>query len=232
MSNPGEPTRLEIETKVREALGRATLARARNQREQALKLVQEVIVLDDTSSEAYELQGDLLLDLKRGAEAMASFKRARELHPDRPVLEDKIARAALQRAARQQTIEMSQAILEGKVKPQEKKSPGTAAMLSFLGPGLGQLYNGELMKGLAMLLAFIFLFALELLAVLREMATGPAGGLLGYGQGLSTSTIGSALSSGSTLLVTILLSVLWIYSMIDAALVAGRTASDSTGLVV
>ena len=232
MSNPGEPTRLEIEAKVREALGRATLARARNQREQALKLVQEAINLDDTSSEAHELRGDLLLDLRRGAEAMASFKRARELHPDRPVLEDKIARAALQRAARQQTIEMSQAILEGKVKPQEKKSPGVAAMLSFFGPGLGQLYNGELMKGLAMLLASILLLALELLAVLREMAAGPVGGLLGYGQGLSTSTIGSALSSGSTLLVTILLSVLWIYSMIDAALVAGRTASDSTGLVL
>ena len=231
MSNPGEPTKIDIQIKVREALGRATLARARNQREQALKLLQEAIGLDDADPEAYELKGDILLDLKRGEEAMACFKRARELHPDRPALEDKIARAALQRAARQRTIEMSQAILEGRVKPTSKKSPSYAALLSLLIPGLGQIYNGEMMKGLALILAFVFLFALAVLAVLREMAASPFGGM-GYGQPTTSGAVMSALSSGSTVLVTILLAAVWIYAIAEAALYAGRTmTSDDTGLV-
>jgi tetratricopeptide (TPR) repeat protein len=231
MSNPGEPRKIDIQIKVREALGRATLARARNQREQALKLLQEAIGLDDADPEAYELKGDILLDLKRGEEAMACFKRARELHPDRPALEDKIARAALQRAARQRTIEMSQAILEGRVKPTSKKSPSYAALLSLLIPGLGQIYNGEMMKGLALILAFVFLFALAVLAVLREMAASPFGGM-GYGQPTTSGAVMSALSSGSTVLVTILLAAVWIYAIAEAALYAGRTmTSDDTGLV-
>lgn len=39
----------------------------------------------------------------------------------------------------------------------EKKSSGIAAVLSFLIPGLGQIYNGELMKGIMfVILAMVF----------------------------------------------------------------------------
>jgi tetratricopeptide (TPR) repeat protein len=232
MSELGEPTKADIQNRVREALGRATLARARNQREQALKLVQEAITLDDTNPEAHELKGDLLLDLKRGGEAMASFKRARELHPDRPVLEDKIARAALQRAARQQTIEMSQALLEGRAQAAgPKRSPGYAALLSLIAPGLGQFYNGEMLKGFVMIVCYIFLFALGVLAVLREIASAPFMGQASYARPVDTGAIMSALS-GTALPVTILLVALWVYSITDAALRAGRTmTSDDSGLV-
>jgi TM2 domain-containing membrane protein YozV len=232
MSDIGEPTRADILTKVRELLGCATLARARNQREQALKLVHEAIALDDTNAEAHELKGDLLLDLKRGEEAMASFRRAMELHPDRRVLEDKVARAALQRAARRQTLEMSQAILEGRAKPAgPKKSPAYAALLSLIAPGLGQFYNGEVLKGFAMLIGYVFLSALVVLAVLREIASSPIGAQAMYGRPIDTGAITSALS-GSALLVLILLMVLYIYSVADAAIRAGRTmTSDESGLV-
>jgi tetratricopeptide (TPR) repeat protein len=232
MSDLGEPTRADILTKVRELLGRATLARARNQREQALKLAQEAIVLDESNAEAHELQGDLLLDLRRGEEAMASFRRAMELHPDRPVLEEKVARAALQRAARRQTLEMSQAILEGRAKPSgPQRSPALAALLSLIAPGLGQFYNGEMLKGFVMLIGFVFLCALVLLAVLREIASTPAGAQSMYGQPVDTGMITSALL-GSTLPAVILLAVLYIYSVVDAAIRASRTmTSDESGLV-
>ena len=52
MTTPDEPTKLEIESRIRELLGRATLARARGRHEQALTLVQEAINLDDAESAA------------------------------------------------------------------------------------------------------------------------------------------------------------------------------------
>jgi len=234
MSTPDQPTKAEIQNKVREALGRATLARARNQREQALKLVQEAINLDGTNAEAHELKGDLLLELRRGDEAMVSFKRARELHPDRPVLEDKIARAALQRASRLRAVEMSQALLEGRAKPAgPKRNPGYAALLSLIAPGLGQFYNGEMLKGFIMIVCYVFLFALAVLAVLREVASAPMGGQPVYERPVDIGSVTSALWSGSALPVAILLVVVWIYSIVDAALRASRTmTSDDSGLVV
>jgi TM2 domain-containing membrane protein YozV len=231
MSDMGEPTRADIVTKVRELLGRATLARARNQRDEAMRLVQEALALDDASAEAHELRGDLLLDVKRGDDAMASYRRAMELHPDRPTLEEKVARAALLRAARQQTLEMSQAILEGRAKPAgPKKSPAYAALLSVIAPGLGQLYNGEVMKGFAMLIGFVFVFALLVLAVLREIAANPLNVQAMYGRPMDTGSVASAVL-GNTLLIVVL-SLLYIYSVADAAISASRTmTSDETGLV-
>jgi TM2 domain-containing membrane protein YozV len=216
---------------VRELLGRATLARARKQPEQALKLVQEAVDLDEADAEAHELKGDLLLELGRGAEAMGSLRRARELRPDRAVLEDKIARAALQSAARQQTVEMSRALLEGRGRSSgPKRNPGYAALLSLIVPGLGQFYNGDVVKGLVMITAYIFLLAFALLAVLRELAAGPGTGL--YGPQLDMGLVYSALSGGGTAVVTIALVLLWIYAIGDAALRASKSmTSDGTGLV-
>jgi TM2 domain-containing membrane protein YozV len=37
---------------------------------------------------------------------------------------------------------------------QEAKSPGLAAVLSFFICGLGQIYNGQIVKGIAMLIAY------------------------------------------------------------------------------
>lgn len=43
--------------------------------------------------------------------------------------------------------------------PQPKKNPGVAVLLSFFIPGLGQIYNGQIMKGIVfIILASIFGF--------------------------------------------------------------------------
>ena len=90
----GEPTRADITAKVRQLLGQATLLRARGSRAEAIKLAQEALTLDQAHADTHELIGDLLVDLNRGGEAVASFRRARELNPSRVTLEDKLARAA------------------------------------------------------------------------------------------------------------------------------------------
>ena len=60
-----EPTQSEIQLRIRELLGRATLLRAKGQRQEALEFTQQAIGLDETSWESHELAGDLLVELGR-----------------------------------------------------------------------------------------------------------------------------------------------------------------------
>lgn len=233
MSAPEEPSKSEVRTRVRELLGEATLARMRGQREQAVKLAREAVALDAEDAEAHELEGDLLLELRRGEEAIACFRRARELNPSRSVLEDKIARAALAQAKMRDTIALSQALLEGTAhRATPRRSPGAAALLSFLAPGLGQLYNGDVWKGLVMLMVYLVLALMAILAVLREVAVRGGGAWGAYGARMDVTEAVSALFAGPTLVATLALLGLWVYGIGDAALRASRTMThDDTGVV-
>jgi TM2 domain-containing membrane protein YozV len=233
MSEEPTPTASEIQLKIRELLGRATLLRTKGQRQQALQLAQQAVGMDDESWEAHELAGDLLLELGRGDYALDSYRRARELNPSRTSLEDKIARAALARAARLQTTTMSEALLSGRIRPAPARKPGFAALMSMIAPGLGQLYNGEVIKGFVLLALSIVCFGLTGTSLRGQIVVGPASpqGSL-YGSRIDLGAIGSALFSGITALWVILLFIVWVYSIADAAIVASRmNTSDGSGLV-
>ncbi len=231
---PDEPTAAEIQLKVRELLGRATLMRARGERQQALQLAQEALVLDQEGWEAHELMGDILLDLGRGEAALGSYRRAKELNQSRGMLEEKIGRAALVRAARLQTANLSEAVLEGRAPGGgTPRKPGFAALLSLFVPGLGQLYNGEVAKGFIMLVAFMLLLAVTGVTVRDQMAASPVSpqGAL-YGRQIDVTAILSGLFSGISALWVVLLLGVWIYSIADAGIKAGRSATaDHTGII-
>lgn len=153
--------------KIRELMGRATLARVRGDFAQALQLAQEALTLNEQNYETHEFIGDVLLNLGRGADAFNSFRRARELNPNRVELEDKLARAALSRAAVRDNMAQMQAALEGRGPQEPKRSPGLAAVASLLCPGLGQIYNGQVGKG-AILIAVFLVVLYVFLALLRS----------------------------------------------------------------
>ena len=219
---------------MRELLGRATLLRVRGEHEKALEIAYEAVGLDNGNWEAHELLGDLLVSVNRPEQALESYRRARELNRSRVALEDKIAKAALKRAARLNAVALSQAYLDGTVKSDMvKRNPAYAALFSLLLPGLGQVYNGQLVKGMGMLFAYTLCFALSVLAVLRDLATRPAGpqGIL-YGPSIDTSAILSALFTGVAAIWVVLLLALWVYSVIDAAVRASRSlTADDSGVV-
>ncbi|MFB3883358.1 MAG: hypothetical protein ACE149_18990 [Armatimonadota bacterium] len=229
-----EPTHSETQLRIRELLGRATLLRAKGQRQEALQLAQQAVSLDERSSESHELVGDLLLDLGRGEMALDSYRRARELNPSRTALEDKLARAALARAARLTAASRSQELLSGRGRAAgPPRKPGYAAAMSAIAPGLGQLYNGEAAKGFLLLALFIAFFWLTGMALKAQLAAGPisAQGSL-YGPRLDLGAILSALFSGVTAIWMVLLLVTYIYAIADAAIRASRSAtSDDSGLV-
>ena len=46
-----------------------------------------------------------------------------------------------------------------------EKNPGVAAVLSFLVPGLGQIYNGQLLGGIGLFLLYGFSIALMIIVI-------------------------------------------------------------------
>jgi TM2 domain-containing membrane protein YozV len=98
---------------------------------------------------------------------------------------------------------------------QNQKSSGLAAVLSFFWCGLGQIYNGQIPKGLAMMVCYpaILWFGITM-TFFGALAAGAA----------TTSSDQSA-SGGVVLLGLILLaagSVLWLFGMINAYRTAER----------
>jgi hypothetical protein len=229
-----EPTPAEIQNRIRELLGQATLQRVRGNHEEALKLAQQAVVLDNESWESHELMGDLLLGLKKSDQALESYRTARRLNERRAVLEEKIGRAALARAARLHAAEMSQALLEGRAigAPVQRK-PAYAALFSLIVPGLGQVYNTEVLKGLIVVVLWLAFFGLNA-ANIRVAMTAGAGRGIGslYGPRMDVGSIAEAIFSGAGIVWFVLLAAVWIYAVADAAIKAGKTmTSDSSGLV-
>jgi hypothetical protein len=231
---PEHLTPSEIQTRMRELLGRATLLRARGQRQEALELAQQAVSIDDASWEAHELIGDLLVELGRGELALESYRKARELNASRRALEDKLARAALARAAREQAATMSEALLSGKGRTTVLvRKPGYAALASVIAPGLGQVYNGEVVKGFVLLTLFMICFFLTGASLRAQMSFSPlsAQGSL-YGPRVNVGSLLAGLFSGVSAVWVILLLAVWVYAIADAAIRASRTGtSDDTGLV-
>ncbi|HUU53863.1 MAG TPA: hypothetical protein VMY87_02995 [Armatimonadota bacterium] len=230
----GEPTFAEIQTRIRELLGRATLLRARGEQQKALQLVQEAADLNEDSWEVHELVGDLYLDLGKGEQALDSYRRARELNPSRGLLEEKIGKAAIARAAREQTARMSEALLEGIARPlTPPRKPTMAALFSLVIPGLGQLYNGQALKGFVMAIFFVVFFGFTTMAILGEVraaSISPQGAL--YTPPIDPGAVLSGVFTGVNAVWALLLLGLYIYSIADAGLTASRSmTSDDTGLV-
>ncbi len=212
------PVGPEVRQQVRELMGRATLARVRGEQAQALKLAQEALVLQEANWEVHEFIGDVLMDLGRGGEALGSFRRAREMNPSRVELEDKVARAAVRRAAYQDQLAHMNALLEGRAPQEHVRKPAYAAVCSLLVPGLGQFYNGQLGKAFGILAAFLLFSLLSFYGAASGVAHG------------SGEVASSALSGAAVWLV--LLVLLYAYAVIDGVVVAGRTMTkDRTGLV-
>jgi TM2 domain-containing membrane protein YozV len=93
------------------------------------------------------------------------------------------------------------------VDAQQKNNPGTAAVLSFIFSGIGQLYNGEIAKGLWV----VFFSVVSLLAF--------AGGaiLIGFAF-LGKRIFPAQLLSGAAIMLASLtaICILGIYSIVDA----------------
>ncbi|MFN3690387.1 MAG: tetratricopeptide repeat protein, partial [Fimbriimonadales bacterium] len=147
--NPGselDPKREEIERLLR----LAHIHQMRGEGSKAKELLQQALALDADNASVWELLGDYQREAGDWQGAHDAYKKAHELAPDNAPIERKYAEAVLQLTRQQEQYQQWERALEGKgtrdtITP--PRNPGLAFLLSLLMPGVGQLYNGQFVKG-------------------------------------------------------------------------------------
>jgi TM2 domain-containing membrane protein YozV len=94
---------------------------------------------------------------------LAKDDKPEELEKEIKILELKKKKAELER---QISTPEGEAKAQPEKKPfKENKSPGIAAVLSFIWPGAGQIYNGQIAKGIILLAVSVITFLLIFIAI-------------------------------------------------------------------
>ena len=162
-----------------------------------------------------EIEGDIdfAQHKYRGAETL--YREALARDPQNSKLEEKFARTLLK--VHEPDYAYLRAYDDSLWSNRVPRKPIASALLSALLPGLGQLFNGDLLKGIVLICCDV-LFGLAQLRHLSNITyytikkhTIPYAAVL------------AGLFSGINLLLTLLLLGLWIYAIVDAWMVAKET---------
>ncbi len=153
----------ELYTKARRALRRGQIAAAD-------KLVQEAAALAPDTTSVEELLGDVALAQKNYADAKRHFERALEIEPINADAERKLGEVVLVLGQAEHLRQRVEDVTEDPTKRVRfTKQPLVAALLSFVFPGFGQLYNSQHEKGLGL----FALCALLLMLLLDRLIMSP-----------------------------------------------------------
>ncbi len=106
----------------------------------ALNECRAVLHADPENLDARELLGEILAAQHEWDAAIAEFRRVLDAEPNRPSAERKLAEATLGRAGLKDLAFTADSDMT-------PRNPSTAAILSLVFPGLGQLYTHQLVKG-------------------------------------------------------------------------------------
>ncbi len=123
----------------------ANISRRRGLFKQAEKECRDALELIPADAAALELYGDILQGVGRVDDAVYAYGRAVESDPNRKSAEKKYAELTL---AQNREIEM----LREEILP---RNPTLAIFLSSILPGAGQVYNGQIVKGLVVAAAVL-----------------------------------------------------------------------------
>ena len=208
-----DPRRDEVERLLRQA----HLEKMRGQSEQARATLQHALELMPDNPDVWEVLGDYRREAGDWKGAYEAYKRAHELIPENPHIERKFAESVLMLTRQQEQYRHWELALEGKADGDAllmPRNPGLAFLLSMLMPGVGQLYNGQWVKGGVLITLYVLGWIVFMLT--------PGGSdflynLLAYL--VNTARVRGTLSTFQ-LFVGLMLFLVWIYSMIDAPLSA------------
>ncbi|MCC6446370.1 MAG: tetratricopeptide repeat protein [Armatimonadetes bacterium] len=152
-----------VEDAIHKLLASAKLFRIRGQFDAAEEKCKEALALAPQNTEALEMMGDIAYDRGSLEEALHLYKTAVEIRST-PSLETKYAKVALEIGEQARQREMAETLLnQPEQAVQRKRSQAVAFILSTLVPGMGQLYNGDMVKGL-IIMAIMGLCAVWLLS--------------------------------------------------------------------
>ncbi len=156
---------------IAKARGNYELLRKRGDEEAAALVVTQILEKYPYRPHALEFQADALRDAGKTAEALALYKKIITENKGWVATERKYADLVFKLEGSSAEIrQLMEADNLGLLlaRPDAQRHPGTAAALSLLVPGLGQIYNGELTKGL-----WLLAWAAASLTVFVEFSTYP-----------------------------------------------------------
>jgi tetratricopeptide (TPR) repeat protein len=191
----------------------ANLQRMRGDLSAAMATCQEVLQADPENATALDLMGDLLAQKGELDAAMEHYQKAFKREP-RAATEEKIARLALRIQAEKERSDTAPAWEPG-ISPQRRLNPSVACGLSMLFPGLGQLYNGQHVKGFVLFggwLGCIVAFGTLVAPHYRAIRYALMGSVGEMGAGPPVPPWVWALLA--------FMAIVWAYALIDASLTA------------
>jgi tetratricopeptide (TPR) repeat protein len=192
-------------------LREANLARRRENYSTAEAKCREALALVPKDAVALEMLGDLMQGVARINEAMAAYRRAVEADPARSSAERKYADLLVRQ---QHWTSVDQEALP--------KNPWFSVLLSLLLPGAGQIYNGELKKGVVLLLGIALCFLGWSIGSNASAVGSSAGGATHSSTThVSASQISQSLNP-KTMIPIALGGLLYIYAVADANSAARR----------
>jgi len=199
---------------VKQLLTQANLARVRGNWAEAERKCQQAVTAAPDQAEAWELLGDACYAQSKGAQAINYYRKAYALQPARATLEEKIGRASLLIARQELIMNAPDLFLAGY---QRTRKPSLAAFFSLIAPGLGQLYNRQWLKGSLLLLLY-----LGSVIALTGTATQALRLLRGSAAVVDITRIINVFFTGWPLLCGVLVLLVYLYAVADAAWVASR----------
>lgn len=204
-------------------LSRANVHRMRGEYIEAEDVLKEVLSLDESRVDVHEMMADMLYGRGQLESAAEEYKNIMEANPGCASAETKYAKVMLEKGENEYEKKLARDMIENPGKySNPPQHPLAAFLLSAVVPGLGQLYNGERIKGLIIL--GVFLFSVLILSV------SPDTGNLLRNVGVWLNPSGSAVKPpplGSLVIIfTGIMVFLYIYSVIDAVITSAKL-SDS-----
>jgi len=194
----------------------ARVGRMRGDYARAAADVKAALAILPADLDARELAADILLALGKTAQAADEFKSIFQEDPSRASAEEKFARATVEMAEAKRQRELLENMTEAPTRVAVgKRNPLVAAAIS-IAPGFGQVYCGQLVRG-------IVLFCVVMICWLLFRAFTPDVSYLPREERLGAFI--RSFSSGAVIFACAGLFV-HIYAIIDAAAAANKTGSS------
>ena len=144
--NSAEEVRRKVETD--RLLSLANASRVKGDLLAAEDACRQALEIDAENTDAIELLGDVLHGLGKLDDALCEYRKAIEKKSPLPNIERKYAKTALDIANREREKEMVQRAFENPPNTSTAhRNAAIAMLLSAVAPGVGQIYNGEVLKG-------------------------------------------------------------------------------------
>lgn len=201
---------LDRERELERLLGQANLHRLRDQVLEAENTCRKALEIAREDVVFREMLADILHESGKLDAALAEYRTGLQYAPGRDSLEKKFAKVTLEIADREREKELARDMLLNPQKYAPKERSPSIAFFSALIPGLGQFYNGEIVKSAVIFGGFLLFVTTYALFQRYPPGISNLHNLLYYTNPL-------------VLITGLIFLVAYIYGVIDALVVAGKT---------